>query len=110
MGIKPRLPAALVASHPVEPISTDEYVAKLGRYFKETYAEVERVQREQAEPLESSGDGRIAAELKKGDIVLVKREPRLAGLGRCVFSRAFTRTCIGSVMLSPRGLFRPSLW
>ena len=35
MGIKPGLPAALI-------ISTDEYVAWLSRYFKETYCKVEQ--------------------------------------------------------------------
>ena len=57
MGIKPRLPAALVAGQPVEPISIDEYVARLSRYFKETNSEVERVQREHAEASEPLGVG-----------------------------------------------------
>ena len=81
MGIKPRVPAALIAGHAVEPISTDEYVERLSRYFKETYAPVERVQREHSESLEPSGDGRLAAELKRGDVVLVKREPTVGRSG-----------------------------
>jgi hypothetical protein len=75
------MPAALTPGHPVQYLEIHEYVGRLQQYFQETYAESQVIQRERAEAQEPRGEGRVSAELKKGDIVLVKREPTVARAG-----------------------------
>ena len=80
-GLKPRMPAALTPGHPVQYLDVNEYVGRLQQYFQETYAEIQAIQCERAGAPEPRGEGRVSAELKKGDIVLVKREPTVARAG-----------------------------
>ena len=75
LGLKFKLPSSLLAAHQVESISTDEYVERLGRFFNETYRELERTFEASAEKQEGTGTGKIANMLEKGDLVKVKREP-----------------------------------
>ena len=90
-GIKPRMPAALTAAHPGQYLDVSEYIGCLRQYFQETYAEIQVIQRERAEAQEPRGEGRVSAELKKGDVVLVKREPTVARAGPLRFQERVYR-------------------
>ena len=74
LGLKPRLPAALDVGQPVAHVTVGEYTDRLGRYFKESYAEVQRIQRELVEKKEEDVTGYLSAELQVGDVVLVRRD------------------------------------
>ena len=78
-GLRPKLPQALDPQIPVEKVSVGEYFKRLQSYFKETYDEVHRIQRNAAEEAESDAPGLNSKQIVVGDLSLVKREP---GLGR----------------------------
>ena len=78
------MPAALTPGRPVQYLEINEYVGRLQQYFQETYAEIQVIQRERAEAQGPRGEGRVSAELKKGDIVLVK--PRTHCCSRGTFA------------------------
>jgi hypothetical protein len=57
----------------VREITVDEYSRSLIEHFRTTYAEVERVQEAMVESRDKNLKGRLSAELRVGDVVLVKR-------------------------------------
>ena len=57
LGLKPKLPASLDPSVPVEHVTIDEYVAKVAQYCRETYDMVSRIQREAAEASQEETHG-----------------------------------------------------
>jgi len=73
-GLRPRLPAALNSAIPVGHVSISEYVGKLRDYFRESHAEIQRVQQAAVEDREEDVTGYLSKELEVGDIVLVRRE------------------------------------
>jgi hypothetical protein len=75
LGLKPKLPASLLAGVRVEAISVDEYVGRLVQYFEQTYQELKQKFQEECDRAEGRGPGRVSAKLSNGDAVLIKREP-----------------------------------
>ena len=72
-GLRPTWPSMLDARHNVREITVDEYSRSLIEHFRTTYAEVERVQEAMVESRDKNLKGRLSAELRVGDVVLVKR-------------------------------------
>ena len=71
----------LDARQNVRELTVDEYTRDLLEYFRTPYREVERIQEAVQEKRELSAKGRLSAELRIGDVVLVKREVDEKGLG-----------------------------
>ena len=72
-GLKPRMPGSLFAGVPVETRGTDEYVKDLMEHLKEVHSSVQRVALQTIATNEETLGGRISAELRVGDTVLVRR-------------------------------------
>ena len=73
-GLKPRLPRALDVTQVIESVDVHEYVRRLTPYFRDTYRDIEGIQREQVEKRETTLDGYLSAELQVGDVVAIRRE------------------------------------
>ena len=80
LGIKPKLPSALMSHLWVEDINVDDYVKKLSQYMQETYADVKRYAQEHLENVSGRGKGTEGVGLKVGDTVLVKRVAKSSDL------------------------------
>ena len=116
LGFRPRLPSSLVSQLPVEEISTDEYVARLGKYFAELHSEITKQFSEHEEDLSGRGKGKQSSELKIGDLVLVRRNPSTRREGALRFQErvwpdiyrivrgshpVFHLTCVGDQTKAP---------
>ena len=75
LGFRPRLPSSLLGGLPVEDEDVETYATKLQKHFSEMYKELELKFKEHEEDTAGRGDGRLSAQLKLGDAVLLKREP-----------------------------------
>ena len=75
MGFRPRMPSTLIAQLPVEEISVDDYVARLGKHFQDMYADLRHKYEALEEDRAGRGAGRQSAQLSVGDLVLLKRNP-----------------------------------
>ena len=73
-GLKPRLPRSLDVTQVIESVDINEYVARLTQYFRDTYRDVEGIQKEQVEKRETTLDGYLSSELHVGDVVAIRRE------------------------------------
>ena len=60
-GLKPRLPRTLDVTQVIEPVDVNEYVCRLTQYFRDTYRDIEGLQREQVEKRETTLDGYLSA-------------------------------------------------
>ena len=79
LGLKPKFPQSLsTAAGTVQFETVGGYGEKVLRYFKETWAELERLQRNLQEQAENKQLGRLSAALEEGDVVTVMR-PKTAG-------------------------------
>lgn len=85
LGIKPKLPQSLLGGHSVLDQSTDDYVDKLVKHFREVYAELERKFKEHEEDIMGRGSGAQSAQIKLGDLVLLRREPSVKREGALRF-------------------------
>ena len=72
-GLRPKYPESLRAGHMVESLDVDTYANRCQIFFKETYAEVDRIRADAAEDIEGSGAGGVHAELEVGNIVLLRK-------------------------------------
>ena len=71
-GMKPTMPATLKAQLPVGGIGVDDYVRGLVECLQETYTSVQEAQKEIQERREKQAPGRMSAQLRIGDIVLLR--------------------------------------
>jgi hypothetical protein len=95
-GIRPKLPAAMVATFPVQEASVDEYGEMLIGYLRTTYARVKALMQDAAESAEQTVGGSLARELQVGDLVLRRMNPaqlaHAAGTGPLRFQRSVENT------------------
>ena len=80
-GLKPKMPAAMVAERDREFIPVTDYVIGLQQYMRDTYRTVQRLQLAAQERAEGTLSGHLSHELEVGDAVLVKRPPAAAAYG-----------------------------
>jgi hypothetical protein len=83
-GLRPTFPSMLNARQNVRELTVDEYSKEILEYFRATYREVERVQESLQEKRELTVKGQLSAELKVGDVVLVRKgaDEKAAGPAR----------------------------
>ena len=85
MGFRPRLPASLIGEVPVTEVSVDTYVSKLHKHFKQVYDDMAQRFKDHEEDQVGRGEGSLSAELKIGDLVLLRRNPSVRREGALRF-------------------------
>ncbi len=84
-GPKPRLLMASLGELPVTEVGIADYTKALVDHLNETYAAVQRAQREAVEAHEGTMGGHAASELWPGDTVLIKTDPTAERVGALRF-------------------------
>ena len=74
LGLKFKTPASMLGAVPVEERSVNAYVESLRQYLEEAHAELRRKFESSKEEAEDRKDAKRSGEIKKGDLVLVKKE------------------------------------
>ena len=85
MGFRPRLPSTLIAEVPVTEMSVDTYVEKLREHFSQVYRDMTQKFKEHEEDRVGRGGGSLSAQLRIGDLVLLRRDPSVRREGALRF-------------------------